>query len=297
MHLPEPGRSIVNPVLSQSKNWSIQQKKHIHQLKVILTDNVLIISTSTYNYLRKNHNSYEQIYLINSLKTPITGLEDLKTQSSIKESQRRFQNILTENLGLEVHSAIYLALLQESIHTLSDLETLSEKDIKKLEYIITSEVDDGQITTTTSKVSKGNRGKIKALIAFIKYYHMQSKEEFESVTLGEFNTFRLNEYNPDINPRGIQTSGQNQLSKRKKNNNTSALSDFKKNFTRDKNQYTTLREDSQWDSWNCSTKAIASTHDCEYVFNEIYLPVDGEHKELFLEKKLFIFYVQRKNAN
>ena len=137
------------------------------------------------------------------------------TQSSIEESQRRFQNILTENLGLEVHSPIYLALLQELVQTLSDLATFSKKDFEELEYIVILEVDDDQITTTTSKVSKGNKGWIKALIAFIKYYHMQSKEEFESVTLGEFNTFRLNEYNPDINSRRSQPSGQSQFSKHK----------------------------------------------------------------------------------
>ena len=68
-----------------------------------------------------------------------------------------------------------------------------------MEYPITVEVDKGQVTTTTSKISKGNRGWIKALIAFVKYYHVRSEEEFKSASLGEFNTFRLNIYNPDLN--------------------------------------------------------------------------------------------------
>ena len=113
------------------------------------------------------------------------------TRSSIEESHRRFQHILTEKLGLEIHSPIYQALSQENIHTLSDLATLSNKDIEEMEYTISMEVDERQITTTRSKISKGNRGWIKSLIAFIKYYHMQSEEEFESVSLEEFNTFRL----------------------------------------------------------------------------------------------------------
>ena len=89
----------------------------------------------------------------------------------------------------------------------------------------------------------------------------------------------------------MQTSGQNQYPKRKNNDNTSALFAFKKNIKRDKNQYTTLHEDRQLDSWNCSTKAIARKHNCEDVFNGTYLHEDGENKELFLEKQIFMYSV------
>ena len=57
----------------------------------------------------------------------------------------------------------------------------------------------------------------------------------------------------------------------------------------DKNQYTTLCEDRQWDCWNCSTKAIAQTHHCEDVFNKAYLPSDSDQKDLFLEKQIFMY--------
>ena len=213
------------------------------------------------------------------------------TRSTIEESQRRFQHIMTEKLGLEIHSPIYQALSQENVNTLSDLATLSDKDIEEMEYTITMEDDEGQITTTRLKISKGNRGWIRSLIAFIKYYHMQSEEEFENVTLEEFNTFRLSKYDPDISSHTAPPIAQSQPPKRKKNDNTSSLLAFKKNIKRDKNQYTTLREDRQWDSWNRSTKAIARTHDCEDVFNETYLPTDDEQKDLFLEKQIFIYSV------
>ena len=80
------------------------------------------------------------------------------SHSSIKESKRRFQNILMKKLGVEVHSPIYQALSQESILTLSDLVTLSGRDIEELEYTVTVEVDEDQVTTTTSKISKENKG-------------------------------------------------------------------------------------------------------------------------------------------
>ena len=51
------------------------------------------------------------------------------TRSSIEESQRRFQSILTETLGLDTETPIYQALSQEMIFTLTDLATLQDKDI------------------------------------------------------------------------------------------------------------------------------------------------------------------------
>ena len=63
------------------------------------------------------------------------------TRSSIEESQQRFQNLLKETLGLEVQSLIYTSLVQELIHTLCDLATLRDEDIKDLQYSVSIEKD------------------------------------------------------------------------------------------------------------------------------------------------------------
>ena len=298
MNLPESGRSIVNSILSRSENSPIQNQLQLYRTTIIFNNNTqknfdihLHLITGGKQITRKVSQHFIRLTVS---RFPLLGLritEMVRTRSSIEESHRRFQHILAEKLGLEIHSPVYQALSQENVHTLSDLATLSDEDIEEMEYTISMEVDEGQITTTRSKISKGNRGWIKSLIAFIKYYHMQSEEEFESVSLKEFNTFRLSKYDPDISSRGVPSVLMSQHPKRKKNDNTPALLAFKKNIKRDKNQYTTLREDRQWDSWNRSTKAIAQTHDCEDIFNETYLPADDEQKDLFLEKQIFIYSV------
>ena len=75
----------------------------------------------------------------------------------MEESRQRFDSLLTETLGLDVHSPIYSSLVQEFIHTLSDLAALRDEDTKDLQYSVLIEIDD-QIKNTISPLSKGRKG-------------------------------------------------------------------------------------------------------------------------------------------
>ena len=75
------------------------------------------------------------------------------TRSSIEESHRRFQNIITDKLGLELQGPIYQALSQVFIYTLRDLVTLQDKDIEELQYTVTLEMEEGELAYTTSPLS------------------------------------------------------------------------------------------------------------------------------------------------
>ena len=65
----------------------------------------------------------------------------------------RFQNIMTDKLGVELQGPIYQALFQESIYTLSDLVTLQDKDIDELQFTVMLEMEEGELTSTTSPLS------------------------------------------------------------------------------------------------------------------------------------------------
>ena len=66
---------------------------------------------------------------------------------------------------------------------------------------------------------------------------------------------------------------------------------MKKGIKRDKFQYSELKYDWQWDSWNRSTISTASTHACKDVFTPTYTPNTDEDKELFIENQQFIYSV------
>ena len=137
----------------KSRNTNIKQSSHPLINSQELHQAFYIYSQKTTTYTRK-------FIRLTVLRFPPLGWKISKmvgTRSSIEGSQRRFQTILMEKLGIEVHSVIHQELSQESIITLSDLVTLSGRDIEALEYTVTVEVDEDQVTTTTSKISKGNR--------------------------------------------------------------------------------------------------------------------------------------------
>ena len=178
------------------------------------------------------------------------------TRSSIEESQRRFRSILTDIFGLDIQAPIYQAFSQEMIYTLSDLASLQDKDIDDMTYVTTIEIE-GQITTSANPLTKGNKGWIKALIAFIKYLDMDSEEDFENVDNNQFSTFRLSIYNPNSTQQTSSSTSTRLRNSHNKRGHTDAVVNFKKSIKRDKTQYGILKEDKQWDSWNRSTKAAA----------------------------------------
>ena len=110
------------------------------------------------------------------------------TRSVIEESRKQFDRILIDTLGLEEDSPIILALKEEFILTFNDLHTLTAQDIDTLSYTTDVEVDK-ELTTATKKLSKGHRGWIQALLAFMRYYKIDSHEEINNISMHDFHKF------------------------------------------------------------------------------------------------------------
>jgi hypothetical protein len=72
------------------------------------------------------------------------------------------------------------------------------------------------------------------------------------------------------------------------------LSDFHRGICRDPSSFTALKEDKQWDAWQCSTIAQARAQDISEVLDATYVPNTPAAIELFLEKQKFIYAVFEK---
>ena len=208
------------------------------------------------------------------------------TRSVIEESRKQFDRILIDTLGLEEDSPIILALKEEFILTFNDLHTLTAQDIDTLSYTTDVEVDK-ELTIVSNKLSKGHRGWIKALLAFMRYYDIDSYEEINNISMHDFDKFRMGIYIPSNNPTKI-TSNSTTNNRYKA---TSGAEAFRKSIKKDRSTYPTFREDRQWDKWNRSIKALARTHDCEEIFDPTYKPNGDDEEETFTEKQKFIYSV------
>ena len=182
------------------------------------------------------------------------------------------KRVLTQNFGLKNGSPIFLAFAEEDIETVMDIFTLEQ--IETLQY---SQRDPTTGETARSVISKGNEGWIKAFIEFAQVSCLEYEEDFERVDVRDFNKFWINQYNPYDKSTTINNV----------TNRTLEYKDveyFKKSIKCDKNQYITLRQDWQWDSWKRSTISTAKTHACEEIFDPDYISSTKAEKELIIEK-------------
>ena len=209
------------------------------------------------------------------------------TRASIKESERIFQKVILDNLGEKSSGDIWQALQQDGIHTFADLGTLTFSDVDELKNTVSTETEQGTQTSIRT-LTRGERGWIKALIAFIKHTDVVIEKDYEEkFTKDSFSYFRRVDLvvEPSLKDNTSKSSqkNSNQVQQTKQ-----YISQFKKNIKRDKSQYNSLTEDKQWDSWNRSTRATARTHDCDEIFDPSYTPRNGDEHQLFLEKQYFM---------
>ena len=94
---------------------------------------------------------------------------------------------MTNELGLKINHPIILTLKEESVLTVDNLPLLSPDDIDGLSYTTYIEID-GKNAATNDLV-KGHKGWIKSLIAFMRYYSLDTPGKMEAVSLQDFNTF------------------------------------------------------------------------------------------------------------
>jgi hypothetical protein len=73
-----------------------------------------------------------------------------------------------------------------------------------------------------------------------------------------------------------------------------AVADFKRGIKRNPSQFPILKDDKQWDGWNCSHNAQARAQGVDDVMNSTYKPSTTEVKALFEVKQTYMFAVFEK---
>ena len=162
------------------------------------------------------------------------------TRATINKQQARFKKLLIDVLFLPGDSPIIKAFEYESIETINDILMLADFDIDLLQFY--KDVK-GSGTPEKDTLSRGHRGWIRVLIAFIKYLDFDTENQLEEIDIGIFNEYRFKIYNP--NGKSSENIDTNTKSNTKTNINDGDY--FKKGTKRDKSQYPV---DWQWDNWN-----------------------------------------------
>ena len=76
--------------------------------------------------------------------------------------------------------------------------------------------------------------------------------------------------------------------------NINLVKDFKRGIKHDIGQFSSLKDDSAWDNWKCSTVAQARAQDIIEVLDPNYNPKMVEDMHLFLEKQKFMYAIFEK---
>jgi len=181
------------------------------------------------------------------------------------------------------------ALDEDGRHTIQDILSLSGDDINALTW--SKPLTSGSVQQTP--LNGGARGLLHALLGFV--FHRASKgmpiheDEWAHVEQQEFEDYRIS---PDFlvyrtNP--VPVPHHTTIPKVR-----DPVQDFKRGIKRDITQFTILKDDKQWDSWNRSTIAQARAQDVDVILDTTYTPIVPDDKALFQEKQKFMYAVFEK---
>ena len=212
-----------------------------------------------------------------STKSSIT----VKTVSTRSDSAAAYDHFVQNIAGLKPDSDIVQALELYGLKSLPDLMDMERSDIDNLEY--------NDKATGMKTLHRGGQGCVRVMQAYFRYLRENDIDDIMSLTMEHFNDYQMDIYDPNA------TQPSTTSSKAKKSTASThtcqPAEDFKKGIKRDKSQYIVLKENKQWDNWRRTTLATARSHACEEVFDPNYTPTTTEDRDLFDEKKKFIYSV------
>ena len=201
------------------------------------------------------------------------------------KAQEIFKHLMENVLVQASDSDLSKAMERDRIDSFPALMSMTKEEIETLTYA----GGDGK----SLLLHRSKQSLIRALKSFINYNQELGNNEYLDLTEEDFNTYRVESYNPDDPHKPFKSTATSSASRKGKptSNNRPPAEDFKKSIKRNKSDYTVLTQDKQWDDWLRSTRATAATHDCDEVLNSTYKPKGQENIDLFEEKQKFMYSV------
>ena len=194
------------------------------------------------------------------------------------QKQSAIKYILETVFALEADNKIAKALKENDIIGPHDLVALDDSTIETLDYPVGT-------AHTPTLLSKGNIGLLKAFNAYYSFRDLNnnpiSDADWEKITEDEFNQFRCSSDYKRYQLNGPPTPAKS----------VDPVREFKRGIKRDLTVYTILKDDAAWDAWNRNTMSHARAQDVADVLNPKYRPTSPQEKDLFDEKKKFMYAV------
>jgi hypothetical protein len=201
--------------------------------------------------------------------------------------QHVLTNIIEDKEDDGTSGPIELALLNEGVNSILDLNTISEDDLDTLKY----DVIDSNNATITKTLHKSQIGLLKSFRAYvchkdIKGEIIDSFDKWDQLDLGKFQASRSSKEWCAIsaNPASAYPSGPGSGNKHTKD----LVADFKKGIKRDANMFPTLKQDKQWDNWQRTVITQARAQDLNDVLDPNFTPIGIEDANLFHERQHLI---------
>ena len=201
-------------------------------------------------------------------------------------------HILEKVLTLDDTSPIWKAIHEHNYSDIRDFVSISPAELDLLSYTKT----DG----TTAVLAGGQRGALRSFILMIEYNKQQGTQitDWMAVTEDHYDDFRTGPHistmqgGPHPPPPSASTTpsgtGPRGPSTR------DPVAEFRKGIKRDISQFSSLKDEKQWDTWNRSTLAQARAQDVSDILDPTYLAGTRPEKELFHEKQKYMFAVLEK---
>ena len=185
-------------------------------------------------------------------------------------------------------SHIKEALEEQGMSTMVDFMLFTPEDFSEMETAI---YDSKTSTYQTTKLNKICQRKLAAIQDWYRAQPSQDSETWYSLTQSSLNQFIVSKgssVKPTSAPPVTPMSGVTYVSSA---TSSSLLQDFQKSIKRSVSDYSKLKEDKYFSSWQRNLLATASTHDLLDVFTPDFIPSSSVEEELFMAKNQFAYSV------
>jgi hypothetical protein len=189
-------------------------------------------------------------------------------------------------LRLDDTKPLWKALEQNGYEDIRDLLPLAIDDIESLKYT----EKDANNKTITKDLLKPHAKLLECFLRYTKHRMVQGNPitDWTTVTQEEFDDFRSSTAWLIAGP---PTGGATTAPRTR-----DPVQDFKKGIKRDPSNFTSLKDEKQWDNWKRTMLAQATAQDVAEVLDPTYAPTSIDDTRLFAEKQKYMYAVLEKNV-
>jgi len=203
------------------------------------------------------------------------------------QARAAFDHVMDNVLDRGDDSSLKQALTTAGFRDIYQLLELQPADVEHLVY----REEDGE---DDLPIRRGDKGLLFTFLEFVSARGTRGTpiDDWLALTIEEFDAFRIEPVRIFVrNPETLAAPGVPTVSPAPRAPSLSAAAQFKRGIKRDPSVFPTLKDESLNDAWHRSFVNQARAQDVEEVLNEDFKPATEDEKELFEEKKKYVYAV------